>query len=155
VGLPGDALLARALNALDLARARRDGLVVRTPEPSDDELLDAIAPLLADLLAEMTERQRELGRILILEGGRQAEAAEQLGVSRATVSVMAARGRIRAIERLADAIRAVVGAATATGTPVLPAVPAVPRYRRAATAGAHPTGPATARGDAAARPPPR
>ncbi len=110
-GWEEDALVGHALEALAIARASRDGLVVRTPEPGADRLLDAIAPLLAELLGELTERQRELARLLVLDGRRQADAADVLGVSRATVSVMAARGRVRAIQRLAGAVRALVAAA--------------------------------------------
>ena len=48
--------------------------------------------MLAALLAELTDRQREVARLLLIEGLRRAEAAERLGVSRATVSVIATRG---------------------------------------------------------------
>ena len=99
------------MSGLAAARASRDQLIVRTGDAGADGLLDAIAPLLADLLGELTDRQREVARILLLEGGRQADAADALRVSRATVSVMAARGRVRAIERLAAAVRVLIRAA--------------------------------------------
>jgi len=99
-----------ALEARAVARDRRDRLIVRTGEPGADRLLDAIAPLLAELLDELTDRQRPVARMLLLEGRRQADVAEALGVSRATVSVMVGRGRVRSIERLAGAVRAVTAA---------------------------------------------
>ncbi len=107
------ALVRRALEALAVARASRDALIVRTPEAGADRLLDAIAPLLLELVGELTERQRELARLLLVAGRRQADAADLLGVSRATVSVMAARGRVRAIHRRAGAVRVIVAAALA------------------------------------------
>jgi predicted DNA-binding protein (UPF0251 family) len=110
-GPAGAELLERASAGIAVARSARDLLIVRTGDADVDGLLDAIAPLLAELLAELTGRQREVARILILEGGRQADAADALGVSRATVSVMAARGRVRAIERLAAAVRVLIVAA--------------------------------------------
>jgi predicted XRE-type DNA-binding protein len=110
-GQPGDGLAQRAAAGIALGRARRDSLVVRTGEPGADRLLEAIAPLLADLLADLTDRQRLVARMLLVEGMRQADVADALGVSRATISVMAARGRVRAIERLAGAIRTLMAAA--------------------------------------------
>lgn len=126
-----DAALDRARDALDRARVRRDHLVVRTGEPCADRLLDAIAPLLAGLLEDLTDRQRSVARMLLLDGLRQADVAEALGVSRATVSVMAGRGRVRSIERLAGAIRVVTAAGrqARTSVPVGPA-PARPRLSR-------------------------
>jgi DNA-directed RNA polymerase specialized sigma24 family protein len=61
------------------------------------------------LLEDLSERQRELGRLLLLDGLRRAEAADRLGVSRATVSVLADRGRIREIDRLARALATIFG----------------------------------------------
>lgn len=110
-GWPADGLPQRAAAGIALGRARRDFLVVYTGEPGADRLLDAIAPLLADLLADLTDRQRVVARMLLVEGMRQADVADALGVSRATISVMAARGRVRAIERLAGAIRTLMVAA--------------------------------------------
>jgi hypothetical protein len=105
------ALLDGARGAIDLARSRRDHLIIRTGDAGADRLLDAIAPLLVDLLDDLSARQRTVARLLLVDGLRQADAADTLAVSRATVSVMVGRGRIRSIERLADAIRAVMGAA--------------------------------------------
>jgi len=104
-------LTVLADEAIAIGRARRDRLIVRTGVAGADRLLDGIAPLLVELLDDLTGRQRTVARLILLEGLRQADVADTLGVSRATVSVMAGRGRIRSVERLAGAIRAVMTAA--------------------------------------------
>jgi RNA polymerase sigma factor (sigma-70 family) len=96
-------LTARTL--LEQARARRDGLVVRVGDARADDLLAELAPLLADLLADLTERQRSIARLMLLDRLRQSEVAERVGVSRATISVMAERARIRRIEGLLAVLR--------------------------------------------------
>jgi DNA-binding CsgD family transcriptional regulator len=90
-----------ARSLLERARTHREGLVAMTGDSVADELLAELGPLLSALLGELTVRQREVGRLLIVDGLRQAEAAERLGVSRATVSVIADRGRIRHLQGLA------------------------------------------------------
>jgi hypothetical protein len=106
----GEAFLAaRAL--LDTARTRRDRVLVSVGSEPADALLDDLAPILGDLLDELTDRQRELARLMLLEGRRRSEAADAIKVSRATVSVMAERARIRRISGLAAALRRLVGAA--------------------------------------------
>lgn len=104
----GDAFL-RAREALTRARARRDGLVAVSGDPEADALLADLAPLLAVLLEGLSDRQREVARLLLVDGLRQAEAADRLGVSRATVSVLADRGRIREVDRLARALGTIFG----------------------------------------------
>lgn len=89
---------------LERARARRDGLLAVTGDADADTALDRLAPLLAALLADLTPRQREVGRLLLVDGLRQAEVAQRLGVSRATVSVVADRGRMRHLGQLAAAL---------------------------------------------------
>jgi DNA-binding CsgD family transcriptional regulator len=106
-----DGLVESARRTLELARRRRELLVIRTGEPGADRLLDGIAPLLGELLDDLTDRQKVVARMLLVDGLRQADVADALGVSRATVSVLVRRGRIRSIERLVASIRAVVGAA--------------------------------------------
>ena len=93
-----------ARELLERARARRDGLVARTGDQAADALLDQIGPLLTALLDDMTPRQREVARLVLLDGLRQADAADRLGVRRATVSVIADRGRVRYLGPLAAAI---------------------------------------------------
>jgi RNA polymerase sigma factor (sigma-70 family) len=108
----GPAFLA-ARDLLDTARARRDGLLVRVGEERADALLAGLAPLLADLLADLTDRQRSIARLMLVEGLRQSEVAERLGVSRATISVMAERARIRRIDGLLRVVRRIVRDAVA------------------------------------------
>jgi RNA polymerase sigma factor (sigma-70 family) len=103
----GPAFLA-ARRLLDGARARRDGLAVHVGDPRTDGLLAELAPLLADLLADLTERQREIARLMLVERLRQSEVAERLVVSRATISVMADRARIRRIDGLLEVLRRLV-----------------------------------------------
>jgi DNA-directed RNA polymerase specialized sigma24 family protein len=109
-----------ARDLLERAKTRREGMVAVTGDATADALLADLAPLLPALLAELTARQREVGRLLLVESLRRAEAAEHLHVSRATVSVIADRGRIRHVGRLAEGLATIFrdGAAragTATG----------------------------------------
>lgn len=99
--------------SLETARVRRDGLVVHVGHPRWDDLLAGLAPLLADLLADLTDRQRAIARLLLIERLRQSEVAERLGVSRATISVMAERARIRRIDALVAVLRRIVSDAVA------------------------------------------
>jgi predicted DNA-binding protein (UPF0251 family) len=85
--------------------AQRIGFALLTGDPLTDELLDDLTPLLADLLAALTPRQREIARLLIIEELRRSEAADRLRVSRATISVAADRAMLRRVAELADAIR--------------------------------------------------
>lgn len=100
----GPAFIA-ARQRLVHAKAARDGLVVVTGDDGADRLFDDLAPLLSALIDELTPRQRTIARLLVVDGLRQAEAAERLHVSRATVSVVAGRGKVREIGRLARALR--------------------------------------------------
>ena len=95
----------RARERLAEATARRDNLLMSSGDPPTDALLDRLAPLLAELLGDLTTRQAAIGRLLVIEHIRQSEAAERLGVSRATVSVAADRAHIRSITRLASVLR--------------------------------------------------
>lgn len=97
-----------AREALTRARARRDELVAVSGDASTDALLEDLAPLLAVLLADLSERQRLVARLLLLDGLRQADVADRLEVTRATVSVLADRGRVREIGRLARALAALL-----------------------------------------------
>lgn len=94
------------------ARAR-DGLVMRSGSAPEDALLADLAPLLAELVGELTPRQREIAQLALVGGLRQADVAERLGVSRATISVTWSRSRVRSIERLARALRTVFAAGVA------------------------------------------
>jgi predicted transcriptional regulator len=58
------------------------------------------------LLDDLTSSQRRLARLLLIEGVRQADAAEVLGISRASVSVANGRARIHEIDLQLRAVRA-------------------------------------------------
>ena len=104
----GPAFVA-AREAIRQAARRRVGLVARSGQPAVDELLDDLAPLLPMLLEDLSARQREIGRLILLEGMRQADVAARLNVTRATVSVAAGRGRLAGIAGLARALRRLFG----------------------------------------------
>ena len=96
-----------AREAIARARAQRDGLVAITGDPEADALLADLGPLLPALLADLTPRQREVARLILLDELRRSEAAEHLHVSRATVSVIADRARVRHLQGLARALAAI------------------------------------------------
>lgn len=106
----GSAFLA-ARQAIQVARASRERIVIRTGYGAADELLDGMTPALADLLDGLTKHQRLVARMSLLEGLRQADVAERLGIRRATVSVAVGRARVHSIGRLAGAIRSTCAAA--------------------------------------------
>jgi hypothetical protein len=99
-------LAARAL--IERSSARRDGLAIETGNGRADALLAELAPLFGTLLADLTSRQREIARLMLVDGLRQSDVAERLGVSRATISVMADRARIRHLDGLAAVLRRIV-----------------------------------------------
>ena len=101
----GGPLLA-AREAPDRARSTRAALIVESGDRDADALLAGIAPALTALLGDLTVRQREIARLLIVVGLRQSDAAARLGISRPTISVAVARAHLREIARLATAIRA-------------------------------------------------
>jgi len=107
----GPAFIA-ARERLAVAAARRERLAVVSGDPATDELLDGIAPLLGELLADLTKRQREIAWPIIVEGLRRSEAAERLHVSRATISVAADRAHLRGIGELARVMRTLLARAT-------------------------------------------
>ena len=84
---------------IPLLKARGERLVVITGDPRTDALLVDLVPLLDALAGDMTSRQRDIARRILVEGRRQAAVAAELGVSRATISVAVGRGRLRDLER--------------------------------------------------------
>jgi DNA-binding CsgD family transcriptional regulator len=94
----------RARERLVDAAAQRLGLVAVSGDPRADDLLADTAPLLAALLGDLTDRQRVVARLILVEGLRRSEAAARLAVSRATVSVAADRAHVREIGRLTRAL---------------------------------------------------
>jgi DNA-binding CsgD family transcriptional regulator len=99
----GPAFLA-AREAITRAKSQRDRLVVVTGDPVTDTLLADVAPLLMILLGELTERQREIARLMLVDGMRQADVSDRLRIARPTVSVAVERARVREIGRLGHAL---------------------------------------------------
>jgi RNA polymerase sigma factor (sigma-70 family) len=106
----GGEAFVQARAALEQAKRQRDSLLMVTGDARTDQLLAELAPVLAELLGALTKRQRTVARLALVDGLRQAEVAERLEVSRATISVTYARGGVRSIERLANAIRTMFAA---------------------------------------------
>ena len=98
-------ILART--SLETAKRQRDGLICRVEDARADLLLDGTAPVLAAMIDGMTDRQREVARLSLVDGLRQSEIADRLGIARATVSVSSARGDVRNLGRLLGAMRAI------------------------------------------------
>lgn len=103
--------------ALDAASAARELLVVRTGSAAADTMLADLAPVLGRLLDDMTPSQRRLARLLLLDGHRQADAAEILGISRASVSVAHGRARIHEVRLMLRAVQACWAAGRAPQAP--------------------------------------
>lgn len=95
---------ATAREALDRARTSHDRLVVRTGRDEVDSLLADLTPALVDMLDGLTERQRAVARLALIEDLRQSEVADRLKVRRATISVSFSRARIRSLQRLVSGI---------------------------------------------------
>lgn len=104
------AAFLRARTLMERAKPTRDRLLVETGDPGVDPVLADLGPLLPRLLADLTPRQREVARPLLLDGLRRAQVADRLGISRATVSVMAERARVRELAGLERALAALFAA---------------------------------------------
>jgi RNA polymerase sigma factor (sigma-70 family) len=96
-----------ARQAIEEARTSHERLVVMTGRVETDALLSELAPALIDLLDGLTERQRTVARLALIEDMRQSEVAERLNVRRATISVSFSRARVRSLQRLVAGIRRV------------------------------------------------
>ena len=107
----GPAFIA-ARERLAAAAVRREVLAVVSGDAATDALLEGLAPLLGELLADLTDRQREIAWPILVDGLRRSEAAERLRVSRATISVAADRAHLRGIGELARVVRTLLGRAT-------------------------------------------
>lgn len=107
----GPAFIA-ARERLAIAATRRELLAVVSGDPATDALLEVLAPLLGELLADLTKRQREIAWPIVVEGLRRSETAERLRVSRATVSVAADRAHLRSIGELARVVHTLLASAT-------------------------------------------
>jgi DNA-binding CsgD family transcriptional regulator len=107
----GPAFIA-ARERLAQANTRRERVAIVSGDARTDDLLDGLGPLLGELLADLTDRQREIGWLLLVEGLRRSDAADRLGVSRATVSVAADRAHLRSIGELARVLQTLLVRAT-------------------------------------------
>ncbi|HEX5823717.1 MAG TPA: hypothetical protein VFY18_04580 [Candidatus Limnocylindrales bacterium] len=107
----GAAFLA-ARERLAQANARRERVALVSGDAPTDDLLEGLGPLLGELLADLTDRQREIAWLLLVDGLRRSDAADRLGVSRATVSVAADRAHLRSIGELARALQTLLVRAT-------------------------------------------
>jgi hypothetical protein len=112
------AAFVKARAAMDAARSSHERLVIVTGEAGVDLLLSNIAPALMDLLDGLTERQRTVARLALIDDLRQSEVADRLKIRRATVSVAFSRARVRSLQRFAAGMRLVyAGAGAETGVP--------------------------------------
>jgi hypothetical protein len=107
----GPAFIA-ARERLAQANTRRERVAIVSGDAPTDDLLDGLGPLLGELLADLTSRQREIGWLLLVESLRRSDAADRLGVSRATVSVAADRAHLRSIGELARVLQTLLARAT-------------------------------------------
>lgn len=99
------AAFVAARKAIDAARTSHERLVILTGQPDVDALLDDLAPALIDMLDGLTERQRIVARLALIEDLRQSDVADRLKVRRATVSVSFSRARVRPLGRLVAGMR--------------------------------------------------
>jgi DNA-binding CsgD family transcriptional regulator len=107
----GPAFIA-ARERLTQANTRRERVALMSGDAATDELLDGLGPLLGELLADLTDRQREIAWLILVERLRRSDAAERLGVSRATVSVAADRAHLRSIGDLGRVLQTLLVRAT-------------------------------------------
>jgi hypothetical protein len=102
---------ATARSAIEGARTGHERLVILTGRPEVDGLLADLAPALVDMLDGLTERQRSVARLALIEDLRQSEVADRLKVRRATISVSFSRARVRPLQRLVAGMRLVYSGA--------------------------------------------
>jgi RNA polymerase sigma factor (sigma-70 family) len=107
--------LMMARHEMEAARDSHERLVILSGDEAADELLADLNPILADLLDGLTERQRTIARLAILQQLRQSEIADRLGVRAATISVSFSRARLRSLQRLVSGIRRVYANAIVGG----------------------------------------
>jgi RNA polymerase sigma factor (sigma-70 family) len=96
-----------ARRVMDEARSGHLRLAILTGRADVDELLAELAPALVDMLDGLTERQRTVARMALIDDLRQSEVADRLNVRRATISVSFSRARVRSLQRLVAGIRRV------------------------------------------------
>jgi DNA-binding CsgD family transcriptional regulator len=97
----------KARVAIEAARTSHERLVILTGEASVDLLLSNLVPAFVDMLDDLTERQRTVARLALIDDLRQSEVADRLKIRRATVSVAFSRARVRSLQRLVAGLRLV------------------------------------------------
>ncbi|MFI5258442.1 MAG: SatD family protein [Candidatus Limnocylindrales bacterium] len=130
----GPAFLA-ARTAIEGARASHDRLVIDTGRAEVDALLADLTPALVDSLDGLTERQRTVARLALIDDLRQSEVADRLNVRRATISVAFSRAHVRPLQRLVAGIRRVYSSGSDSDVPN-PAARSEPEERRAGSGAA-------------------
>jgi SatD family (SatD) len=100
-----------ARTTIEVARTGHERLVILTGRTDIDTLLADLAPALVDMLDGLTERQRAVARLALIEDLRQSEVADRLKVRRATISVSFSRARVRPLQRLVAGMRRVYSGA--------------------------------------------
>jgi RNA polymerase sigma factor (sigma-70 family) len=119
------AAFVAARAAIEGARTGHERLVVLTGRPEVDNLLADLAPALVDMLDGLTQRQRSVARLALIEDLRQSEVADRLKVRRATISVSFNRARVKPLARLVAGMRLVYsGVGPVVAEPAATAVPA-------------------------------
>ena len=98
----------KARQVISAARTSRERIAIVTGDGYADDLLADLTPALVDLLDSLTPRQRLVAQMAVVEGLRQSQMAERLGVRRATISVAFGRARVRSIQHLVDEILRIV-----------------------------------------------
>jgi RNA polymerase sigma factor (sigma-70 family) len=106
-----------AREAMDAARTGHARLAILTGDAAADLLLADFAPVLVDMLDGLTERQRTVARLALIDDLRQSEVADRLKIRRATVSVAFSRARIRSLQRFVAGMRLVYAGAAAVDRP--------------------------------------
>ena len=109
-----------ARDAIGDARTGHERLVILTGRPDVDSLLADLVPALVDMLDGLTDRQRMVARLALLEDLRQSEVADRLHVRRATISVSFNRARVRSLQRLVAGIRRVYSSGSGDAGPAAP-----------------------------------
>ena len=109
-----------ARDAIGAARTGHERLVILTGRPDVDSLLADLVPALVDMLDGLTDRQRMVARLALLEHLRQSEVADRLHVRRATISVSFNRARVRSLQRLVAGIRRVYSSGSGDAEPAAP-----------------------------------
>jgi DNA-binding CsgD family transcriptional regulator len=107
----GPAFVA-ARERLAQANVRRERVAIVSGDGETDDLLEGLGPVLGELLADLTQRQRQIAWLILVDGLRRSDVAERLHVSRATISVAADRAHLRSIGELARVLRVLLERAT-------------------------------------------